>query len=466
MKEDKLDKEIAASLKEKLAEASVPYELGAWEAFQKKRGQRKRRQITYWVSGIAASLLLLAVGLNSFDLTENGITNSPEIQLADGTTRARENKAEHLPLVDREVVEPSAEPMIDQQTVSPNSGTKLLLEGEEEQKSSKTTIDPKVLNKSVRAEKAEIKEDATILPVKPLTPIEKGRELDKERISIQKPPLIAETKVIEKAENQMVERSVEESLALTIEESATKVEEPLTTIAPSDKQQFVAESDFPEIEKEKSNVGLGMGLSPGFGAIQNDNQVATAQTIGLGMLVDIKLPGKFTLGSGLGLNYLSQNTEQQSTVMAFGNSYPQTEKLEIRQMQLEVPVFIKYPLTKNNSISVQAGFSNYYALNESGRQENSYDRQVASYSVNADGFSSVSLSSKSMNSAASLEATESKFYPFATINFGLNLLLLESKSASYVIMPFYNYQLKQVSGYGDTYGLFGASFKMNFGGNK
>jgi hypothetical protein len=184
------------------------------------------------------------------------------------------------------------------------------------------------------------------------------------------------------------------------------------------------------------------------------------------MLLDIKLPGKLTLGSGLGLNYLSQNTEQQSTVMAFGNTYPQTEKLEVRQVQVEVPVFVKYPLTKNNAISLQAGFSNFYALNQSGSQENSFNRQVANYSMNSAGFSSVTLTNQTVNSTSALQQAESKFYPFATLNFGLNLRLLESKSANYVIMPFYNYQLKQVSGYGDTFGLFGATLKMNFGGSR
>ena len=150
--------------------------------------------------------------------------------------------------------------------------------------------------------------------------------------------------------------------------------------------------------------------------------------------------------------------------MSLGNTYPQVQKLEVRQMQVEVPVFVKYPVTRNNSVSIQAGFSNYYALNQTASQENTTERQSAFYANDALGSSSVSLRQQSVTESSMLESNSGKFYPFATLNFGVNLRVLETKGANYVVMPFYNYQLKQVSGYGDTYGLFGASFKMNFGG--
>ncbi len=453
MKEDKLDKEIAASLKEKLAEASVPYELGAWEGFQKKRALRKRKSIAYWASGIAASLLLLALGLNTVDFSENRNADSTGNQIAESEEKATENKVEELSTSNSNSENSPSENILDQESSLITSDSNALAEVDKDQKPQKNLSSTKALaTVPQREEKTEEKEkdapqSSVVSPEKTVAQVE-------EKQTIEQQPLVAKT---EEPDMQLVEKLPEGKLALA------KPEEP---VKPEEKENFVVESDFPAIEKDKPTVGLGMGLSPGFGSIQSDNQVATASTIGLGMLVDIKLPGKFTLGSGLGLNYLSQNTEQESTIMAFGNSYPQTEKLELRQMQVEVPVFIKYPLTKNNSISVQAGFSNFYALNERGSQENSYDRQVAQYSNDAAGFSSVSLSNKSMNTVTSLEPTESKFYPFATVNFGLNLRVLESKNASYVIMPFYNYQLKQVSGYGDTFGLFGASFKMSFGGRE
>ncbi len=458
MKEDKLDKEIAASLKKKLVEATVPYELGAWESFQKMRAKRKRRAIAYWASGIAASLLLLAVGLNSVDISESEIPNSTETQLAENTEKFPENEIEEFaarkPEADAENSTNKASKTQGELEQKRNaSSTKKI---DEAPKAKETLANPtgmKALDSAPKSvEKPVLTEKVKVSPELQAVVKEKAvAKLTEKPITQQQPPI---TKVEE------VEKQAEVS---TAEKLLTKAEEPVKL---REEEKFVAENDFPVIVKDKTTVGLGMGLSPGFGTIQRDNQVATAQTVGLGMLVDIKLPGKFVLGSGLGLNYLNQNAKQESTVLAFGNTYPQTEKLEVRQMQVEVPVFVRYPLTRTNSISVQAGFSNFYALNETASQENTFDRQIAEYSNDAAGLSSVTLKSETVNSATALEPTASKFYPFATLNFGLNLRVLETKGANYEIMPFYNYQLRQVSGYGDTYGLFGASFKMNFGGKE
>ncbi|SFU17619.1 hypothetical protein SAMN04489724_4679 [Algoriphagus locisalis] len=470
MKEDKLDQEIAASLKKKLAEASVPYELGAWEGFQKKRALRKRKAIVYWASGIAASLLLIAVGINSVDL--NGIegSNSPEVQLAE--------KVEKTPETLVEEVNPSDS--TDENSVA---GTPIELDSSTFDSNEKGSVQPAQAPKPALP-KTEVTPNETIpsetknLATVP-EPVEKPVKNEQPKVSSELPVFSNEkavAQVPEKTSSQEQEQSVvtkpeeekkQETLSPLTQSLApetivaVKTEEP---VKPAEKEILIAESDFPVIEKEKASVGLGMGLSPGFGAVQNDNQITTASSIGLGMLVDVKLPGKLVLGSGLGFNYLNQNGKQESTVMAFGNTYPQTDKLEVQQMQVEVPVFVKYPVTRNNSISIQAGFSNLYALNGNATEESTLQVQSAFYANDALGNSSVSLRQEALVENNSLESNSGKFYPFATLNFGVNLRVLETKSANYVIMPFYNYQLKQVTGYGDTYGLFGASFKMNFGG--
>lgn len=448
MKEDKLDIEIAASLKKKLVEASVPYELGAWEGFQKKRAARKRRVIGYWASGIAASLLLMAVGLNSVDFSKNGNPDSPAPQVAESTNRSPENEEGELPATksdeQRRTTDSPTKSTIE---LKANSYSENLAEEVEAPKSRTISTDTKALaNVPAPLEKTE---QVTIPSSQPSVSIEKNL------VSPQLRP-IAESEKIDETKNLAINKSPEKALERT--EETEKIIE-------LEQQSFVAESDFPEIESEKTYVNLGMGVTPGFGSVQGENQMATASTIGVGMLVDIKLPGKLTLGSGIGVNYLSQNAQQESTVMSLGNTYPQTEKLEVRQMQVEMPVFVKYPVTRNNSISIQAGFSNFYAMNETANQENTTERQMAFYSTaDALGNTSVSLRQQAVTESATLASKSGKFYPFATVNFGVNFRLLETKGANYVIMPFYNYQVKQVSGYGDTFGLFGASFKMNFGG--
>lgn len=462
MKEDKLDQEIAASLKKKLVEASVPYELGAWEGFQKVRAKRKRRAIAYWASGIAASLILIAIGLNSVDISKNENIDSTEIQLAEAIDKAKENRVEEIPAIESESENSPAGTVIEQELSATISDSKGLAKASEDQKPQKNPNSekalasvPKLIEKSVKTEKSDV------WPELPVLSNEKAVAQVPQKPSTKQPEQTAVTKLEEEKNQETLNSSSVIKAPETI--ALAKPEEPSK---PTVKETFIAESDFPVIEKDKTSVGLGMGLSPGFGAIQNESQVATASSIGLGMLVNIELPGKLTLGSGLGLNYFNQNAKQESMVLSLGNAYPQTEKLEVQQMQVEVPVFVKYPVTRNNSVSVQAGFSNFYSLNGTASQEFTVQKQSAFYANDAVGNSSVSLRQETVVENNSLESKSGKFYPFASLNFGVNLRVLETKGANYVIMPFYNYQLKQVSGYGDTYGLFGASFKMNFGGGE
>ncbi|MFC5624943.1 hypothetical protein [Algoriphagus winogradskyi] len=464
MKEDKLDKEIAASLKKKLVEASVPYELGAWEAFQKMRAKRKRKAIAYWATGVAASLLLIAIGISSVDLPLNLNENAGEVQVADNTDIRQEITSKQLPTKDSAGEKSIPEPGIESNSKNLNktpaktpaigvTPSETLTPEVRDAEDKTLATDPKIEQKSILTEKA------TISPELPALANQKAVAQVPEKPFANQP----EQALITKLQEEKNEETSNSSLVIKAPEkiALAQAEE---SVNPQEKEAFVAESDFPVIEKDKTSVGLGMGLSPGFGAVQSDNQVATASSIGLGMLVDIKLPGKLTLGSGLGLNYYNQNAKQESMVMSFGNNYPQTEKLEVQQMQVEVPVFVKYPVTRNNSVSVQAGFSNFYSLNGTASQEFTVQKQLAFYANDAMGNSSVSLRQEAVVENNSLESKSGRFYPFATLNFGVNLRVLETKGANYVIMPFYNYQLKQVSGYGDTYGLFGASFKMNFGG--
>ena len=469
MKEDKLDQEIAASLKKKLVEASLSYELGAWEGFQKKRALRKRKTIASWATGIAASLLLIAIGINLVDFNQNEGSKSSEMQLAEKLENTQENVAKKISPTDSSEESSVTEGVVElgstngdstgEESVTPSAGTEPVAPKTESTSQEMLPSETKLIPAPEQVEKPGKTERPKVSPELPVYSNEKAVAEAPEKTSTKQPEQSGITKPEEEKKqeslNSLTQALVEEPLA------SAKVEEP---VKPTDKEIFIAESDFPVIEKDKASVGLGMGLSPGFGAVQSDNQMTTASSIGLGMVVDIKLPGKLVLGSGLGLNYLSQNGKQESTVMAFGNTYPQTDKLEVQQMQVEVPVFVKYPVTRNNSVSVQAGFSNLYALNGNASQESTVQRQSAFYSNDALGSSSVSLRQEAVVENNSLDSNSGRFYPFATLNFGVNLRILETKSANYVIMPFYNYQLKQVTGYGDTYGLFGASFKMNFGG--
>lgn len=470
MKEDKLDKQIAASLKKHLGEASVPYELGAWEGFQKKRRQRKYKGIAIWASSIAASVALLLIVANAIDLKES--EDNPATQLATKTQPATEEalsteEASTVALKDSLGVIPeelATEPLA-------SSGKK---DSKVDQKGNTKTNNPILPTNKRVSDPVEV----------PLGDLRK-ETVDSEQLAVERPNVekqkaypeikkafpdqnVAETVTEEKAvvipNEEEIEQKVlpQEQVIERIIAEADPVEKGKSPLV-QDPQTMVSEADFPEISKTKTEVNLGMGVSPGFGIMQAENTVTSAASIGVGVLVDVDLPGKIVLGSGLGVNYLNQVNEMEGMTMAYGNSYPQTDKIEVRQMQLEIPVFVKYPVTRNNSVSIQAGFSNFYSLNQKADQKSEYTAQVPMFS-DALGSSSFSIVKQNMQETTPLETNDGKFYPFATLNLGVNLRVLETSGANYYIMPFYNYQVRQISGYGNTYGLFGASFKMNFGG--
>lgn len=476
MKEDKLDKQIAASLKKHLGEASVPYELGAWEGFQKKRGQRKYKGIAIWASSIAASIALLLIVANAIDLKES--EDNPATQLATKTQPATEKalstkEGSTVPLKDSLGVIPEAlatEPLVssgkkdskvdqrgDPKTNNPIFPTDKRVSDPVEVPLGdlrKETVDSEQLAvERPNVEKQKIDpEIGKSVPVENLVPSKNAAESVTEEKAVAIPN---EEEIEQKVlpQEQVIERIIAEA------DPVEKGKSPLV----QDPQTMVREADFPEIPKTKTAVNLGMGISPGFGIMQAENTVTSAASIGVGVLVDVDLPGKIVLGSGLGVNYLNQVNEMEGMTMAYGNSYPQTDKIEVRQMQLEIPVFVKYPVTRNNSVSIQAGFSNFYSLNQKADQKSEYTAQVPMFS-DALGSSSFSIVKQNMQETTPLETNDGKFYPFATLNLGVNLRVLETSGANYYIMPFYNYQVRQISGYGNTYGLFGASFKMNFGG--
>ncbi|HCX74554.1 MAG TPA: hypothetical protein DHU93_03105, partial [Algoriphagus sp.] len=95
-------------------------------------------------------------------------------------------------------------------------------------------------------------------------------------------------------------------------------------------------------------------------------------------MVNLDLPGKLTLGSGLGLNLLNQQSDVSNRPMVGFNMSiaPVTETIIVRQTQVEIPIYLKYPITRSNSLSVQAGFSNFYAFNQQAELETSFTRQV------------------------------------------------------------------------------------------
>lgn len=437
MQEDKTSKWLAAQLRKQQEENSLPYELGAWEAFEKKRLASKKKS-TYWISGIAASLAILFVagGLWLSRETELSGSNSQSDQIAleEKAVTPDPHVEEHAIAIEEqsgqvEIHVLGSSEKVDSENRKPNSDlnfpkltspkpiqNKISTEGEAKSVKNLTVIDQKVMQESIS------KTD----PIQP-------QIASQEKVGEE----IARTEVPEKV--------------------IASVELP--------KEPQLSEEEIKDMLETRSwsFASIGMGLSPGFGASQGTEQSTSGASLGLGVMVDMELTGKLVMGSGVAVNYLNQASESQSYAQVAGFASPVTEKNEIAQVQVDIPVYFKYPVTRSRSISVQAGFSNLVTFNQYAEQQSSYTRQVAVLDVNAAGSNSFTLKSESVDRLSVLEVPQKRFYPFATANLGVNIRLFESKKSSYEVMPFYNYPLQEFSGYGEKLGMFGASFKVNFG---
>ncbi|RIW15138.1 hypothetical protein D0X99_11875 [Algoriphagus lacus] len=431
MQEDNPEKWLASSLRKQQEENPLPYELGAWEAFEAKRAAAVRKRAGYWITGVAASLALLWVAGSVWISQDLPLKEEPLIeQLA---SNQQETQLESNAL-DQEI--PNADRKEESVSESLSSGR-----NEESIKTPKDQISSGQKQKSINSNPVspEPKNSDNLALIEKSSTEEIGQKAE------------AVESLIAQAENpkEEIPSKAKQDQAVVVQELPTEPQ--------------LSEEEIQEILETKSFARLAMGLSPGFGTSQGTEQTTSGSSLGLGVLVDMDLPGKLTLGSGLAVNYLNQASESQSYAQVAGFSSPVTQSSEISQIQLDIPLFVKYPLTRSQSISVQAGFSNLMTFNQNAEQQSSYTRQVAVLDASAESANSFTLKSEAVSQVSALDVPENRFYPFATANFGVNVRLYQSKKTSYEVMPFYNYPLQEFSGYGEKLGMFGASFKVNFG---
>lgn len=447
MQEDKASKWLASELRKQQEENPLPYELGAWEAFEAKRAAIAKKKTRYWLSGIAAALALLVIAGGLWISQE--ATESGNSQLS-GQLALEESPAESS--------EKAAQPMVTETEIAPSAELPPVSSGTSEEKISPSTsasrsIDP-AGSKSVEpiapklAEQPQLRSNIALSEPKEVeSPAVTALPLREEIVLKPSEALIASN-----------EKALEEVTPPTAKQQQAAVQAEL----PKDPQ--ISDEEIKEILETKSSARIAMGLSPGFGSSQGSEQATTGSSLGLGVMVDMEITGKLVMGSGLAVNYLNQSSESQSYNYGGANalSAAVTETNEIAQVQVDIPLYVKYPVTRNGVVSVQAGFSNLITFSQGAEQQSSYTRQVAVM----DGLSSnnsFALKSEAVTQSQDLSVPNQKFYPFATANLGVNIRLYESKKTSYEVMPFYNYPLQEFSGYGEKLGMFGASFKVNFG---
>lgn len=446
MQEDKTFKWLADRLRKQQDENPLPYELGAWEDFEKRRaaltGKKNIRWI--WVSGIAASLVLLMVA-GGFWLGKD--SDSDDAQLSDQL--ALQEKPTELGAGTERMPIPQVAPFQEDKASSIASKENSASENQSSKSNSKNNNSQKpsldltkhpgsgaqATDPSSSDSKANLQ---TWKPIEPQSLIEQSKTGEKEF-------LIAE---IEKAGTETLKNA--------------QILVPASPLAEKTKEPLLAQDEIVEILEKKSTRRLALGLTPGYGASQGSEQATSGSSLGLGVMVDMDIAGKLMMGSGLAVNYLNQASESQSYAQVAGFSSAVTERNEIAQVQVDIPLYFKYPITSNQSISVQAGFSNLITFSQGAEQQASFTRQVAVFDAASANSNSFTLKSESVNQVSVLEVPQNRFYPLATANLGVNIRLFESKKTSYAVMPFYNYPLQEISGYGEKLGIFGASFKVTF----
>ncbi len=424
MQEDKWSTQLAERLRRLQEEAPQPYLPGSWEAFEARRNQKRSiPPFWWWARGIAASLTLLFFVWNLWTGEQQEQAASQQLALA---TQVPQEESAALPAQSEVNSETQANGGKAGASFSKQPTEKRSDSGRRIFPSSKQESNPLVDSKAIPSqEEVRIVESGTGAAPQPTT----------------------------SASSAQVAVS---PIASLVEEKAVAPTHPttpsFTEIIPSEAEALLAQ--------QKDPLAFAVGLGPGFGNSSEANQVTSGSRIGLGMQVDMALAGKLRIGSGIGVNYLSQASEGQASLKLVGVNSPIQETTQVQQVQVDLPLYVRFPLSPSRAISLQAGFSNLLTFNQVTEQELVFTRQV----TDSDLANSLSTQrTVQVTQSSTLPGPSSRFLPFAQANLGVNVRVYENKKTSYLLMPFYSYPLQDISGTGQNPAVIGAAVKITFG---
>ena len=424
MQEDKWSTQLGERLRKLQEEAPQPYIPGAWEAFEARRNQKRSIPLLWWwAGGIAASLALLFFVGSLWTGEQQEQAASQQLALE---TQVPQEESAALPAQSEVNLETPANGGEAGANFSQQSNEKRSESGRKSFPSTEQGISPLVASKAIPSqEEVRIVESATEAAIQPTIAASSAQVAVSPIASL-----------------------VEEKAAAPTNSAAPS----FTEIIPSEAEALLA--------AQKEPLAFAVGLGPGFGNSSEANQITSGSRIGLGMQVDMALAGKLRIGSGLGVNYLSQASEGQTSLKLVGVNSPIQETTQVQQVQVDLPLYVRFPLSPSRAISLQAGFSNLLTFNQTTEQELVFTRQAtASDLVN-------SLSTQKtvqVTQSSTLPGPSSRFLPFAQANLGVNVRVYENKKTSYLLMPFYSYPLQDISGTGQNPAVVGAAVKITFG---
>jgi hypothetical protein len=424
MQEDKWSTQLGERLRKLQEEAPQPYIPGAWEAFEARRNQKRSIPLLWWwAGGIAASLALLFFVGSLWTAEQQEQAASQQLALE---TQVPQEESAALPSQSEVNLETPANGGEAGANFSQQSNEKRSESGRKSFPSTEQGISPLVASKAIPSqEEVRIVESATEAAVQPTIAASSAQVAVSPIASL-----------------------VEEKAAAPTNSAAPS----FTEIIPSEAEALLA--------AQKEPLAFAVGLGPGFGNSSEANQITSGSRIGLGMQVDMALAGKLRIGSGLGVNYLSQASEGEASLKLVGVNSPIQENTQVQQVQVDLPLYVRFPLSPSRAISLQAGFSNLLTFNQATEQELVFTRQVSASDL------ANSLSTQKtvqVTQSSTLPGPSSRFLPFAQANLGVNVRVYENKKTSYLLMPFYSYPLQDISGTGQNPAVVGAAVKITFG---
>jgi hypothetical protein len=431
MKEDNWSKKLAEFLRKQQEENPLPYDPGAWESFEEHRKKSKRFSTrSFWTAGIAASLVLMGV-LGKFIFPSSFELETPS-QLSEQIK-----------------IDPSPPSASDPEEVF---GAELRKKDQANSSRQETSAEFQTLRHESRAKVGENESwksgSNSNLSQAPAF----SQPMPTDNPSKVNPPQLA----LEEEKTAQTERKegnglVQMASPLLSEEEA--------------KEKLMAQ--IGEVEPEEKvparNSSFSVGFGPGYGSTIQNSMATSGSNLGLGVMYDLSVGEKLSLGSGLGVNYYHQTSKSQQYAQVAGLSSPVEEAKRVEQMQLDIPVYVRYPLTKNNSVSLQAGFSNLITFSQQAIQTVSFTRQVYVADVVNSIANASTLKTEQVSQTSELNVARNKIYPFALANLGVNILVYKTQKTNFLVMPFYHYPLRDISGTGQNPGVTGAAFKVNFG---
>ena len=425
MQEDKWSTQLGERLRKLQEEAPQPYLPGAWEAFEARRNQKRSIPLFWWwAGGIAASLTLLFF-VGSLWTGEQQEQAAPQ-QLALETQVPQEESAE-LPAQSEVNLETPANGGEAGANFSQQSNEKRSESGRKSFQSTEQGISPLVASKVI--------------------------------ISSEEPVRIVESTSRAAAKPTIAASSAQVAVSPIASLGEEKASAPTHPAVPSFTEIIPSEAEA-LLAAQKDPLAFAVGLGPGFGNSSEANQITSGSRIGLGMQVDMALAGKLRIGSGLGVNYLSQASEGQASLKLVGVNSPIQETTQVQQVQVDLPLYVRFPISPSRAISLQAGFSNLLTFNQTTEQELVFTRQATASDL------ANSLSTQKtvqVTQSSTLPGPSSRFLPFAQANLGVNVRVYENKKTSYLLMPFYSYPLQDISGTGQNPAVVGAAVKITFG---